>query len=142
MRAEFERSLIRERTHAGLAAARAIGPSGGRKPKLGEETGVGNQGADTQPGNSRGRRGEALWGIANYALQTCRRYRPEEPMSAVGLPAHVRNSRHPARETTSTFEGTCLSAAEKMRVVKNHKDYKHIAVDPELAGLRTLKGRQ
>ncbi|MBO7826981.1 recombinase family protein [Burkholderia pseudomallei] len=32
--AEFERVLIRERTHAGLAAARARGRSGGRKPKL------------------------------------------------------------------------------------------------------------
>ena len=31
---EFERSLIRERTQAGLAAARARGRSGGRKPKL------------------------------------------------------------------------------------------------------------
>ena len=35
--AEFERSLIRERTQAGLAAARARGRSGGRKPKLGEK---------------------------------------------------------------------------------------------------------
>lgn len=35
--AEFERALIRERTHAGLAAARARGRSGGRKPKLGEK---------------------------------------------------------------------------------------------------------
>ncbi|WOB73988.1 recombinase family protein [Achromobacter xylosoxidans] len=35
--AEFERGLIRERTHAGLAAARARGRSGGRKPKLGEK---------------------------------------------------------------------------------------------------------
>ena len=35
--AEFERSLIRERTYAGLAAARARGRSGGRKPKLGEK---------------------------------------------------------------------------------------------------------
>lgn len=35
--AEFERSLIRERTHAGLAAARARARSGGRKPKLGEK---------------------------------------------------------------------------------------------------------
>jgi DNA invertase Pin-like site-specific DNA recombinase len=34
---EFERSLIRERSHAGLAAARARGRSGGRKPKLGEK---------------------------------------------------------------------------------------------------------
>jgi len=34
---EFERSLIRERTHAGLAAARARGRSGGRKPKPGEK---------------------------------------------------------------------------------------------------------
>lgn len=34
--AEFERNLIRERTHAGLAAARARGRAGGRKPKLDE----------------------------------------------------------------------------------------------------------
>lgn len=32
--AEFERGLIRERTQAGLAAARARGRVGGRKPKL------------------------------------------------------------------------------------------------------------
>jgi DNA invertase Pin-like site-specific DNA recombinase len=32
--AEFERDLIRERTHAGLAAARARGRVGGRKPAL------------------------------------------------------------------------------------------------------------
>ncbi len=33
---EFERNLIRERTQAGLAAARARGRAGGRKPKLDE----------------------------------------------------------------------------------------------------------
>ena len=32
--AEFERDLIRERTNAGLAAARARGRKGGRRPKL------------------------------------------------------------------------------------------------------------
>ncbi|MGI5310393.1 recombinase family protein [Rheinheimera sp. WS51] len=32
--AEFERTLIRERTKAGLAAARARGRKGGRKPKM------------------------------------------------------------------------------------------------------------
>jgi DNA invertase Pin-like site-specific DNA recombinase len=32
--AEFERDLIRERTHAGLTAARARGRKGGKKPKL------------------------------------------------------------------------------------------------------------
>jgi DNA invertase Pin-like site-specific DNA recombinase len=32
--AEMERDLIRERTNAGLAAARARGRKGGRKPKL------------------------------------------------------------------------------------------------------------
>jgi DNA invertase Pin-like site-specific DNA recombinase len=32
--AEFERSLIRERTQAGLVAARRVGPTGGRPPKL------------------------------------------------------------------------------------------------------------
>lgn len=35
--AEFERSLIRERTQAGLVAARARGRAGGRKPKLDEQ---------------------------------------------------------------------------------------------------------
>jgi len=35
--AEFERDLIRERTNAGLTAARARGRKGGRKPKLSEE---------------------------------------------------------------------------------------------------------
>src|SRR3954447_10934578 len=32
--AEFERSLIRERTQAGLAAVRRLGRTGGRPPKL------------------------------------------------------------------------------------------------------------
>jgi DNA invertase Pin-like site-specific DNA recombinase len=35
--AEFERSLIRERTQAGLAAARRLGRTGGRPPKLTED---------------------------------------------------------------------------------------------------------
>jgi len=35
--AEFERNLIRERTNAGLAAARARGRMGGRKPALNED---------------------------------------------------------------------------------------------------------
>lgn len=35
--AEFERGLIRERTHAGLAAARSRGRAGGRKPKLDDQ---------------------------------------------------------------------------------------------------------
>ncbi len=35
--AEFERSLIRERTQVGLTAARARGRAGGRKPKLDEQ---------------------------------------------------------------------------------------------------------
>jgi DNA invertase Pin-like site-specific DNA recombinase len=32
--AEYEAALIRERTQAGLAAARARGRTGGRKPKM------------------------------------------------------------------------------------------------------------
>jgi DNA invertase Pin-like site-specific DNA recombinase len=32
--AEFERAMVRERTHAGLKAARAQGRQGGRRPKL------------------------------------------------------------------------------------------------------------
>jgi len=35
--AEFERNLIRERTHAGLSAARARGRVGGRPAKLGDK---------------------------------------------------------------------------------------------------------
>jgi len=35
--AEFERDLIRDRTHAGLEAARARGRKGGRRKKLGEK---------------------------------------------------------------------------------------------------------
>ena len=35
--AEFERNLIRERTYAGLAAARARGREGGRRKKLGKK---------------------------------------------------------------------------------------------------------
>ena len=35
--AEFERGLIRERTQAGLIAARARGRAGGRKPKLDDQ---------------------------------------------------------------------------------------------------------
>jgi len=35
--AEFERNLIRERTYAGLAAARARGRQGGRRKKLGDK---------------------------------------------------------------------------------------------------------
>ena len=35
--AEFERNLIRERTKAGLAAARARGRNGGRRPKLSDQ---------------------------------------------------------------------------------------------------------
>ena len=35
--AEFEREIIRERTNAGLAAARARGRKGGRRPGLSEE---------------------------------------------------------------------------------------------------------
>lgn len=35
--AEFERNVIRERTQAGLAAARARGRAGGRKPKIGDK---------------------------------------------------------------------------------------------------------
>ena len=33
--AEFERELTLERTHAGLAAAKALGRRGGRKPAMG-----------------------------------------------------------------------------------------------------------
>ena len=37
MFAEFERAMIRERTQAGLLAARARGRIGGRRPKLGPQ---------------------------------------------------------------------------------------------------------
>ena len=40
--AEFERNLIRERTLAGLTAARARGRVDGREPKLNEKADSGN----------------------------------------------------------------------------------------------------
>jgi DNA invertase Pin-like site-specific DNA recombinase len=43
--AEFERSPIRERTQAGLAAARRAGRTGGRPPKLTDDDNRGRQGA-------------------------------------------------------------------------------------------------
>ena len=51
--AEFERSLIRERTQAGLAAARRAGRTGGRPPKLDRRRHRGRPGA---AGQSRHRR--------------------------------------------------------------------------------------
>ncbi|WP_143216391.1 recombinase family protein [Acetobacter sp. DmW_043] len=71
--AEFERSLIRERTHAGLAAARARGRSGGRKPKLGEK---------------QVREIKALRRVPNYPVQACRCRGPTAPMT---FSAHSRS---------------------------------------------------
>jgi resolvase-like protein len=61
--AEFDRSLIRERTQAGLAAARRIGRTGGRRSKLTDE--------DIEAGQSRHRRDANRappWRVAGGAL--------------------------------------------------------------------------
>src|SRR4051795_12743260 len=50
--AEFERSLIRERTQAGLAAARRAGRIGGRPPKLNDHD---LEAAKAMLGNPEGR---------------------------------------------------------------------------------------
>jgi DNA invertase Pin-like site-specific DNA recombinase len=63
--AEFERAMIRERTSAGLAAARAEGRIGGRRPKLTEA-----QQADIAENVESGRR---------TAAQMARLYKVSEP---------------------------------------------------------------
>ena len=72
--AEFERAKIRERTSAGLAAARAEGRVGGRRPKLNPE-----QQADIVENVSSGR-----W----TAAQMARRYEVSEPTVSRLLARH------------------------------------------------------
>ncbi len=61
--AEFERAMVRERTSAGLAAARAAGRIGGRRPKL-----TAAQRADVVENVTSGRRSAAdmarLYGVS------------------------------------------------------------------------------
>jgi DNA invertase Pin-like site-specific DNA recombinase len=51
--AEFERSLIRERTQAGLAAARRVGRTGGRPPKLTGDAGQSRHRRDSNRASPR-----------------------------------------------------------------------------------------
>ena len=67
--AEFERSIIRERTRAGLAAARARGRTGGFAPALSCSGQTGRPGAAERPGH-HGRGGRAtLAGLAGHAYR-------------------------------------------------------------------------
>ena len=72
--AEFERAMIRERTSAGLAAARAEGRVGGRRPKL-----TPAQQADIARNVLSGR---------NTAAQMARLYKVSEPTVSRLLAAH------------------------------------------------------
>ena len=72
--AEFERAMIRERTTAGLAAARAEGRVGGRRPKLSMA-----QRADIAENVASGR---------HTAAQMARLYKVSEPTVSRVLAAH------------------------------------------------------
>jgi DNA invertase Pin-like site-specific DNA recombinase len=74
--AEFERAMIRERTSAGIAAARAEGRVGGRRPKL-----TAAQRADIAKNVLSGR---------NTAAQMARLYKVSEPTVSRLLAAHRR----------------------------------------------------
>jgi len=76
--AEFERAMIRERTSAGLAAARAEGRIGGRRPKLTEA-----QQADIAENVESGRR---------TAAQMARLYKVSEPTVSRLLAARRRSA--------------------------------------------------
>lgn len=83
--AEFERAMIRERTSAGLTAARAEGRIGGRRPKLSPA-----QRADIAENIMSGR---------HTAAQMARLYKVSEPTVSRLLAAHRREAeiRHEAR---------------------------------------------
>ena len=72
--AEFERAMIRERTSAGLAAARAEGRIGGRRPKL-----TAAQQSDIAKNVLSGR---------NTAAQMARLYKVSQPTVSRLLAAH------------------------------------------------------
>jgi DNA invertase Pin-like site-specific DNA recombinase len=69
--AEMERELIVERTRAGLAAARAQGRIGGRRPKLTEQQ-IAQIGRLIRAGHSR----DALARIYDVSVKTIYRYHP------------------------------------------------------------------
>ncbi len=71
--AEFERDLIRERTQAGLAAARARGRVGGRRRALALDT------------PKKVALAQALYNGQNHSIADIRRYLPD----AAGLPGHA-----------------------------------------------------
>jgi DNA invertase Pin-like site-specific DNA recombinase len=66
--AEFERSLIRERTQAGLAAARRAGRTGGRPPKLTRRRHRGRQGDAGQSRHRRDANRASPRRVSGYAL--------------------------------------------------------------------------
>src|SRR3546814_12274468 len=65
--AEFERAMIRERTSAGLAQARAEGRIGGRRPKLGDK----QRPEIAEPVNLRRTSGTALAPLYRRRETTC-----------------------------------------------------------------------
>ncbi len=66
--AEFERSLIRERTRAGIAAAKRIGRTGGRPPKDDRRRHRGREGVACQSRHRRDPNRAPAWRLARDAL--------------------------------------------------------------------------
>ena len=91
--AEFERAMIRERTSAGLASARAEGRVGGRRPKL-----TPDQRADVVENVTSGRRSAAqmarLYKVSEATVSrilSVARQADETPKLTTELPPHDRN---------------------------------------------------
>jgi hypothetical protein len=106
--AEFERSLIRERTQAGLAAARRAGRTGGRPPKLTDE----DIEAAKAAGKSRHRRDANRAPprrLSGNALSVHPRRANRE------YPGHLRTALYPKGRTPQAGSGVSLTVGNGWR---------------------------
>ena len=92
--AEFERALIRERTRAGLAAAKRAGRTGGRPPKLTED--------DLDVARTL---------LANPDITRCRRCRPARGIArdAVPISARREGGKQPFALIPCGFQDLCTA---------------------------------
>src|SRR3546814_13781444 len=86
--AEFERAMIRERTSAGLAQARAEGRTGGRRRKLGDK--------------QRRALAESVTSARKYGAEIARFYGTSAPPPPTRLPASPPHIHQPQRPTART----------------------------------------
>jgi DNA invertase Pin-like site-specific DNA recombinase len=79
--AEFERAMIRERTSAGLAAARAEGRIGGRRKKL-DDTKRREIAESVVSGRKSGAEMARVYGVSQPTVSAHRRHAPRRTGSA------------------------------------------------------------